>query len=332
MSTLSGRAPMPKVTQESGSEAAQHLADRSTVAVLIPCFNEEHAIGRVVADFKAALPGAAIYVYDNNSSDCTRERARAAGAIVRSEARQGKGFVVRRMFADIDADIYVLVDGDATYDAVSAPRLIARLIADQLDMVVGARVEQQARAYRPGHRFGNALLTGAVARLFGRRLGDMLSGYRVLTRRFVKSFPALSKGFEIETELTIHALELDVPVTEEATPYWPRPQGSMSKLHTLRDGWRIVRLAIRLYKDEHPLRFFGALAIALALLSLALGSPVVLEFVRTGFVPRLPTAILAASLAMLAALSAACGLILDTVTRGRREARRLAYLAASRRA
>jgi glycosyltransferase involved in cell wall biosynthesis len=302
------------------------------IAVLIPCFNEAATIGQVVAEFAQALPGAAIYVYDNNSTDDTRARALALGAIVRAESLQGKGFVVRRMFADVEADIYVLVDGDATYDVASVPRLIDRLAHDQLDMVVGARAESGADAYRRGHRVGNALLTGSVARLFGRRFTDMLSGYRVFSRRFVKSFPAQSRGFEIETELTVHALELGLPVAEVATPYRARPEGSTSKLRTFSDGWRIVRLIARLYKDERPFRFFGILAALFGIASLVLGTPVVIEFVQTGLVPRLPTAVLAAALGLLAALSLTCGLILDTVTRGRKEAKRLAYLtAASRR-
>lgn len=296
------------------------------IAVLIPCFNEAAAIGTVVADFRAALPDARIYVYDNNSTDGTIEAARAAGALVRREPLQGKGNVVRRMFADVDADIYVLVDGDDTYDAAAAPDLIVRLAADQLDMVNGARVTEIQAAYRRGHRLGNAVLTGTVARLFGDRFTDMLSGYRVFSRRFVKSFPALASGFEIETELTVHALALRMPTAEVPTRYKDRPAGSVSKLRTYRDGWRILMAILVLVKEERPLPFFSAAAAVLAVISLALAVPVVAIFLETGLVPRLPTALLATALMLLAFLSLACGLILDSVTRGRHEAKRLRYL------
>jgi glycosyltransferase involved in cell wall biosynthesis len=295
-------------------------------AVLIPCYNEEVAIGRVVADFRAALPDATIYVYDNNSRDRTIEVARAAGAVVRSEVRQGKGHVVRRMFADVEADIYVLVDGDATYDAVSAPKLIARLVEDRLDMVVGRRIEQSSEAYRPGHRFGNRMLTGFLTNVFGRAFTDILSGYRAFSRRFVKSFPVLSDGFEIETELTVHALELALPVTEIDTPYFERPVGSVSKLNTWGDGLRILGTILKLYRSERPLRFFGVLGIFFALISIGLAIPVVVTFVEEGIVPRLPTAVLSMGLMILAVLSVSSGLVLDTVTRGRREMKLLAYL------
>jgi len=295
--------------------------------VLLPCYNEAAAIVRVVADFRAALPEATIHVYDNNSTDGTAEVARAAGAVVRHEPLQGKGHVVRRMFADIDADIYVLADGDATYHAASAPEMIGLLRAQRLDMVNGARKAEAAESYRRGHRFGNRLLTGLVARIFGDRIGDMLSGYRVFSRRFVKSFPAFAGGFDIETELTVHALALAMPVAEVPTPYGARPEGSASKLRTFRDGFRILGAILRLVKDELPLAFFGALFVLLALASLGLATPVVLTFLETGLVPRLPTAGLAASLMLAAFLALACGLILDTVTRGRKEAKRLAYLA-----
>jgi len=302
-------------------------ARRHDVAVLVPCFNEERAIAKVVADFRAALPGATVYVYDNNSKDDTIAAAEAAGAVVRRETRQGKGHVVRRMFNDVEADIYVLVDGDATYDAPSAPKMIDKLLADRLDMVVASRVERDQNAYRPGHRAGNALLSGLVARIFGHAFSDMLSGYRVFSRRFVKSFPVLSGGFEIETELTVHALELELPVDEIATPYYSRPSGSASKLATWHDGFRILRTVLRLYRAERPLSLFGALAIALALISIGLAVPIFITYVQQGLVPRLPTAVLSTGLMLLAFLSLACGFILDTVTRGRREAKLIAYLA-----
>lgn len=302
------------------------LDPKLRVAVLVPCYNEEVAIGQVVKDFRAALPQAAIYVYDNNSKDRTTDVAREHGAIVRVERRQGKGNVVRRMFADIEADVYVLVDGDATYDAASSPLMVQTLLDEQLDMVVGCRVHTQTEAYRPGHVFGNAMLTGFVAKLFGRSFSDILSGYRVFSRRFVKSFPALSKGFETETELTVHALELRMPVTEVQTPYGARPEGSTSKLSTYRDGWRIMRLILQLYKHERPLAYFSTLAVVLAVLSAALAVPIVLEYLNTGLVPRFPTAILSTGIMILAFLFFIAGVILETVTRGRQEIKRLLYL------
>ena len=300
---------------------------RYSIAVLVPCYNEEKSIAKVVADFRAALPAAAIFVFDNNSSDRTVEIAGAAGAEVFNEPHQGKGNVVRRMFTDIEADIYVLVDGDATYDAPSAPRMIERLLAERLDMVVADRVDQEIAAYRAGHRTGNWLLTSFVGQVFGREFTDMLSGYRVFSRRFVKSFPVLSGGFEIETELTIHALELGLPVAEVPTPYYARLSGSSSKLNTWRDGFRILFTIFRLYRAERPLRFFSTLGIALALISIGLAIPILLTYLETGLVPRLPTAILSMGLMVVAFLSVAAGLILDTVTRGRREAKLFAYLA-----
>ena len=300
------------------------------VAVLLPCYNEEAAIAQTVAGFRIALPRATIYVYDNNSSDGTREVASAAGAVVRTERIQGKGAVVRRMFADIDADVYVMADGDATYDAASAPALVERLVAEQLDMVVGSRMHDRAagaaEAYRRGHQFGNALLTGMLARLFGRSFTDILSGYRVFSRRFVKSFPSLSAGFEIETEISVHALELKMPIVEIGTPYFARPEGSTSKLSTYRDGWRILMTILTLYRIERPLLFFGLFGAVLTLVALVLGTPLVATYARTGLVPRLPTALLATGLVILAALAFLAGLILDTVVRGRHEVRRLAYL------
>jgi len=296
------------------------------IAVLIPCFNEAEAIAGVVRDFAAALPEATIYVYDNNSSDATRERATQAGAVVRTETHQGKGNVVRRMFADIEAEVYVLVDGDGTYDAPSARHMVDMLLGQSLDMVNGARAAVAAAAFRPGHLFGNRLLTGTVAIIFGDRLKDMLSGYRVMSRRFIKSFPALATGFETETELTVHALELRLPIAEVQTPYRDRPVGSQSKLRTFRDGWRILRTIFFLVKEERPLQFFSLVAATLAVAALALGWPLVTEYLRTGLVPRLPTAVLATGLMLLAAVSFVAALILDTVTVGRREMKRLHYL------
>jgi glycosyltransferase involved in cell wall biosynthesis len=296
------------------------------VAVLVPCFNEEAAIASVIADFRKALPAAKIFVYDNNSRDRTAEIARAAGAEVRSERRQGKGHVVRRMFADIDADVYVLVDGDATYDAPSAPRMIDRLVSDHLDMVVGFRVDQAAAAYRPGHRTGNWMLTRFLSSVFGAAFKDILSGYRVFSRRFVKSFPVLSDGFEIETELSVHALELALPVAEIETPYYARPEGSFSKLNTWRDGFRILGTILKLYRSEKPLRFFAGIGVFLALVSIGLAIPIIITFLEEGIVPRLPTAVLSMGLMIVAILSVSSGLVLDTVTRGRREMKLLAYL------
>jgi glycosyltransferase involved in cell wall biosynthesis len=297
-----------------------------TVAVLVPCYNEAVAVAKVVKDFQKALPDATIFVFDNNSTDGTAEAARAAGAEVFMEKHQGKGFVVRRMFTDIEADIYVLVDGDATYDAPSAPAMIERLLADRLDMVVANRIDTEVAAYRAGHRTGNMLLTGFVAWVFGPAFNDMLSGYRVFSRRFVKSFPVLSGGFEIETELTIHALELGLPAAEIDTPYYARPTGSTSKLNTWRDGFRILNMILALYRAERPLSFFSIIGLALAIVSIVLAIPIFITYVETGLVPRFPTAILSMGLMMLASLSGAVGLVLDTVSRGRRETKLLAYL------
>lgn len=296
------------------------------IAVLIPCYNEEHAIGNVVRDFRAALPQADIFVYDNNSRDRTVEVAETAGATVRRESLQGKGNVVRRMFADIEADIYILVDGDATYDASSAQAMVAKLNDDSLDMVVGIRRSEEQEAYRSGHRLGNRVLTGTVAYLFGDHITDMLSGYRVMSRRFVKSFPALSAGFETETELTVHALALRLPVAEIETPYFSRQEGSVSKLNTYRDGFRIGVMIIRLCKEERPILFFVSIAAILVLIATILSYPIVVTYYATGLVPRLPTAVLVASLLIMAALSLTSGAILSSITRARRETRRLAYL------
>ncbi len=297
------------------------------IAVLIPCYNEAKPIAHVVQDFRAALPDAEIYVYDNNSTDDTAAVARDAGAIVRVETQQGKGNVVRRMFADIEADIYVMVDGDNTYEAKVSPALIDKLRDETLDMVSGCRVTEIQEAYRPGHRFGNWMLTRLVASIFGKRTTDMLTGYRVFSRRFVKSFPALSRGFEIETELTVHALELRMPIADVDTVYIDRLPGSDSKLSTIRDGVRILKMIVFLVKEERPLLMFGMIGLFLALISLVAGAPIVAEFLDTGLVPRFPTAILAASTMVIAVLSVMSGLILDTVTLGRREMKRMAYLA-----
>ena len=296
------------------------------IAVLLPCYNEEAAIGQTVAGFRAALPHAAIYVYDNNSSDRTCALAAAAGATVRSERMQGKGNVVRRMFADVEADIYVMADGDATYDSAAAPELVKRLIDERLDMVVGARKSEVEAAYRRGHRLGNRVFTGLLSSLFGRSFSDIFSGYRVFSRRFVKSFPALSRGFETETEISVHALELAMPVTEIVTAYGARPEGSHSKLATYSDGWRIMKTILHLFRIERPVLFYGGFAAALAALALVLAVPLAVTYLETGLVPRFPTFILITALMILASMSFAVGLILDTVVRGRREVRRLHYL------
>lgn len=306
----------------------------ANIAVLIPCYNEEVAIGEVVRDFAAALPQAKIYVYDNNSSDRTREVAAAAGAIVRTETLQGKGHVVRRMFSDIEADAYVLVDGDGTYEAAAAPEMVKRLLEEQLDMVNGQRVEVEGDgdvgAYRHGHRTGNFVLTSMVRFVFGDRIKDMLSGYRVFSRRFVKTFPALASGFETETEFTIHALDMLMPLAEVATQYRERPPGSVSKLRTYSDGFRILNTIIKLVKEERPLQFFSIAGLVLLVFGILLSLPVLITYFQTGLVPRLPTAVLSVGVVVLAFLSFTCGLILDSVARGRREAKRLAYLAVPR--
>jgi len=296
------------------------------IAVLIPCYNEEMAIANVVGGFRSALPEATVYVFDNNSSDRTPAVARAAGAVVRRETLQGKGYVVRRMFADIEADIYVLVDGDGTYQADAVRAMVSLLTTERLEMVTGVRIAQEQGAYRRGHRLGNQVLTGLVRTIFGRGNSDMLSGYRVFSRRFVKTFPAVSTGFEIETELTVHALEMRLPIGEFPTVYKERPAGSASKLSTYRDGLRILRMIIQLLKEQRPLQFFSLCALVLFVAGASLGVPVVLEFVHTHLVPRLPTAVLATGFVLLSFLSLSAGLILDSVARGRMETKRLAYL------
>jgi glycosyltransferase involved in cell wall biosynthesis len=299
---------------------------RLKVAVLIPCLNEAAGIASVVDGFKTAMPDATIYVYDNASSDDTSAVAERAGAKVRQEPMRGKGNVVRRMFADVDADVYVLVDGDGTYDAASAPTMIELLADQHLDMVCGKRVDSDVQAYRHGHRLGNRVLTGLVTVLFGGQITDILSGYRVMSRRFVKSFPALSRGFETETELTVHALDLRVPIAEVRTPYGARSAGTASKLNTWRDGWRILRTIARLVKEERPFAFFVSIGSILALTAVVLAIPLLLEFLASGLVLRIPTAVLSTGLMLVAVMSFVCGLILDTVTRGRRELKRMHYL------
>lgn len=296
------------------------------IAVLVPCYNEELTIADVVKAFLAELPEATVYVYDNNSTDSTLAVAAAAGAVCRTEPQQGKGNVVRRMFADIEADIYVMVDGDDTYDATSVKRLIQPVLHQQADMVNAVRVATGKEAYRPGHRFGNAMLTGVLSRTFGDRCTDMLSGYRAMSRRFVKSFPALSEGFEIETEITVHALELGLRIVEITAPYKERPEGSVSKLHTYRDGIRILRLILLLLKAERPFRFFAAISAAVFLITAVLAAPLVVTYLETGLVPRLPTAVLVTGLAITGLLTLMSGIILETVTRGRRESKRMFYL------
>jgi len=296
------------------------------IAVLLPCYNEEAAIAATVAGFKAALPGATIYVYDNNSRDKTREVAAKAGAVVRTERQQGKGNVVRRMFADVDADVYLMADGDLTYDPKAAPAMVDLLLAEQLDMIVGTRKHEEKDAYRGGHVLGNKLFTGILSGLFGRSFTDIFSGYRVFSRRFVKSFPVLSAGFEIETEISVHALELRMPVGEVETAYAARPEGSESKLSTYRDGWRILKTILVLYRVERPTLFYGAIGAFFLGLAIVLAIPLVTTYLNTGLVPRFPTAILVTGMTVIAVLCFFAGLILDTVTRGRREVRRLAYL------
>jgi glycosyltransferase involved in cell wall biosynthesis len=297
------------------------------VAVLLPCYNEEATIGATVDGFRNALPKATIYVYDNNSNDRTHEIAAKAGAVVRSDRQQGKGHVVRRMYADIQADVYVMADGDLTYDPKSAPDMVALLLAEQLDMVVGTRRHEAKDAYRGGHVLGNRIFTGLLAGLFGRSFNDIFSGYRVFSRRFVKSFPVLSSGFEIETEMSVHALELRMPVGEIETRYLARPEGSESKLSTFGDGWRILKTIGTLYRVERPVLFYGTIALLLFIAALLLSIPLITTYLHTHLVPRLPTAVLVTGMTIVAVLCFFTGLILDTVTRGRREMRRLAYLA-----
>ena len=321
---------IPRSSAENRSRTSTGPAAEARIAVLVPCYNEAATIVPVVESFRAVLPGATVYVYDNNSNDDTASLAAAAGAVVRVERRQGKGYVVRRMFADIDADCYILVDGDDTYDASVAARLVAMVIGEGYDFVNVARVSTATNAYRPGHRLGNRVLTQMVRSFFGRETSDMLSGYKALSQRFVKSFPAMSGGFETETELTVHALEMCMPMGEIAAPYRERPAGSLSKLRTYRDGARILMLIARLIKDERPLPFFGSLGVLFGLAGLLAGLPVVLTFFETGLVPRLPTAVLSVGMVLVGLLSLFAGLILDVVTKARQEFKRLMYLSIRR--
>lgn len=339
MRMLEGETPAAKpglpnfaAAEEPGPTAppgSSEFPDREVgkIAVLIPCYNEQEAVGDVVRSFRLQLADADIYVYDNNSTDQTVAAARAAGAIVRRERLQGKGNVVRRMFADIEADTYILVDGDGTYDARSVRLLLRAYVEDGVDTVNGARVAMSEGSYRSGHRLGNRVLTSLVGVIFGRQFKDMLSGYRVLSRRFVKSFPVLSQGFEIETELTVHALELRMATSEVETPYYARAEGSESKLRTFRDGWRILMTIVKLVKEERPLQFFGSAFGILALASIVVAAPIFVTFMKTGLVPRFPSAILATGMMVVGFLSLVCGLVLDTVTTGRREMKRMQYLA-----
>ncbi len=313
------------ITQRPQSDAARELE----IAVTIPCYNEAATIAEVIAGFRAALPGAEIYVYDNNSSDGTAEIAAGAGAIVRREMRQGKGHVVRRMFADVDADIYVMADGDATYDASMAPTLIELLVKNQVDMVVGTRANVTSDAGREGHAFGNRVFNGLYHRIFGRDFTDIFSGYRIFTRRFVKSFPAVSAGFEIETEMSVHASQLGIPTLERPTRYGVRPEDSESKLKTFRDGFRILGMFAMLAKETRPAAFFGLIGAALMLAAAAMSIPLILTYLETGLVPRFPTAILATGIVIIGVISAVCGLILDSLARARIEAKRAVFLSYS---
>jgi glycosyltransferase involved in cell wall biosynthesis len=299
-----------------------------SIAVVIPCYNEALAIGMVLDEFKQVLPEASVYVFDNNSTDGTADVAEVHGANVIHVQRRGKGNVIRRIFADIEADIYIMVDGDATYDVSEIRKHIDMLVSKRLDMIVGCRVDDgnNPETYRPGHRWGNRLLTGSVARLFGGQFTDMLSGYRVFSRRYAKSFPATAEGFETETELTVHALELRMPYGEVNTIYRSRPEGSESKLSTYRDGWRILNTILKLFISERPLAFFSSVGGMLAATSIGLGIPLALTYLETGLVPRFPTAILATGLMLSSMLALVCGAILHTVTVGRREVKQMAYL------
>ncbi|WP_338770443.1 glycosyltransferase family 2 protein [Massilia sp. METH4] len=302
------------------------IESQPRVAVLVPCYNEATTIAAIVRDFRVALPTAQIYVFDNNSTDDTVAIASASGAVVCHVTAQGKGSVVRRMFSDVEADAYVMVDGDDTYDASAAPRMVEKLLAEGMDMVVGSRVTEEEQAYRFGHRFGNRLLTGCVAALFGRTFSDILSGYRVFSRRYVKSFAAHSTGFEIETELTVHALGLRMPVAEVETRYKSRPEGSVSKLSTWRDGARILLTILRLFKSERPLATYSIAFVLCALTSVGMAAPLAVTYLETGLVPRLPTALLCTAIMLFGVILLACGIILDAVTKGRIEQKRFAYL------
>lgn len=296
------------------------------IAVLIPCYNEALSITKVVQDCKKYIPNATVYVYDNNSKDETAKLAKQAGAFVYYEKHQGKGNVIRRMFADIDADIYVMTDGDDTYDIASVPQMIDKLIDEKLDMVTAVRKSKSQQAYRTGHQFGNVLMTTIVNLFFGKQTEDMLSGLRVFSKRFVKSFPANSKGFEIETELTVFAASMRLPVADFDTPYYARPEGSVSKLSTFKDGWKILKMIAILIKEERPLFFFGLAAFFCGLLSLICATPIIFEYIKTGLVPRLPTAVLSVGFMLCAGVCLTIALILDTVAKTRQELRRTKYL------
>ena len=326
---IKGKAALRRQDVDDALERVSKVAPpfvAAAVAVVIPCYNEQATIADLVHSLHKALPDAAIHVFDNNSTDLTCQEARRAGALVHHAPRQGKGNVVRQMFSDVEADVYVMVDGDGTYDVSAAPRLIAELLDGGYDMVTGSRVTEIEAAYRPGHVFGNRLLTGLVSLGFGCQVRDMLSGYRVFSRRFVKSFPASSARFEVETELTVHALQMRLPTSEVETAYGARPEGSTSKLNTIRDGIRILAMIGLLLRDEKPLPFFGVCGLALFALSAVMGLPVVAEFWRTGLVLHFPTLIVAVGVAVTGLLSFTCGLILDSVARARQEQRRFAYL------
>ncbi len=329
MSSLKSKVraqPWPAEVEAARLDIAALAGPAPAIAVLIPCRDEAATVAEVVEAFRAAMPQAMIYVYDNNSTDSTAAAALRAGAVLRRAVLPGKGNVVRRMFSDVEADIYLLVDGDGTYDAAAAPAMVRKLLDEGLDMVSAARVSSHAEAYRAGHETGNRLLTGLVRMIFGRQFRDMLTGYRVFSRRFVKSFPAASQGFEIETEITVHALQMRLPADEIDADYGARPEGSQSKLNTIRDGIRIVRMIGLLVREERPLQFFGGAALAAFVLAAALGLPVLAEFARLHAVPRFPSLIVAVGSAMVGFLCFACGIILDTVSRARLEQRRLTYL------
>ncbi len=327
MHAVNHMSAVDRIRQELSSVLPQSSFTRNrSIAVLLPCYNEEAAIGQVVEGFRRAMPGATIYVYDNNSSDRTAQVAAKAGAIVRHEHRQGKGNVVRRMLADVDADIYVLADGDLTYDAAASGAMVDMLVSRNLDMIVGTRITDEQEAFRRGHRFGNQLFNVIVARLFGAQFTDILSGYRVMSRRFAKSFPASSAGFETETELAVHALDLRLPTAEVPLHYGARPENSTSKLNTYRDGFRILKTIVRMFRILRPMAFYGIFSGLFLLASLVAGAPVIATYLMTGLVPRLPMAVLAAGFAQLSFMAFVCGLIIDAVSANGREQRRMRYL------
>lgn len=314
--------------QYKSNKEAEDLLNHSSIniAILIPCYNEEHAIAKVIKGFQSSLPSATIYVYDNNCTDKTPEIASQAGAIIRCETRQGKGHVVRRMFADIEADVYIMVDGDGTYDATYAPLMVETLLAGPCDMVTAIRDFKYSATYEKTNTYGTKALAFIVNKIFGGEIQDMFSGYRAFSRRFVKSFPMVSTGFEIETELTIHALELQMRTAEIEAPYFDREPGSRSKLRAFRDGFKVLFMIIRFIKEERPVQLFASLGAISALLSIGLGIPLVMTYLNTGLVPRIPTAILSSALMLLGFLGLIIGFILSAVTTARRETKRLSYL------